>query len=165
MNVLDLILLACLVPAVIRGFSKGFIDQLVALLTVIIGIWISFRCSGLASGWLLPYLNEEVSPAVVQVIAFVLIMLAVALLLHLVGKAVKAILKFVLLGWVDRLLGIVFALIKAGVVIGLVVMLFNTLNAKLELVRPEILENSVLYGPIKDITYAIFPYFKELLVK
>ena len=164
MNVLDIILLVCLVPAVFQGFRKGLIDQLVSLLSVILGVWLSFRCSDLVSAWILPYLGE-VSPAVVQIIAFAVIMLAVAAGLYLVGKGLKAVLKFVLLGWVDKLFGMVFSLLKAGLVIGLLIILFSTVNDKLQLVKPEVLDASVLYGPIKEIAYAVFPFFKELLVK
>ena len=157
MNALDIILLICLVPAVVQGFAKGFIHQLVA------GAWLSFRFSGLVCTWLEPYL--EVSPAVLQAIAFFLIMLVVMAVLALVGKAVRSILKFAMLGWLDKLLGMAFALLKAGLAIGIAVILFNTLNTKLELVKPEVLDQSVLYGHVKDIAYAVFPYFKELLVK
>ena len=163
MNALDIILLICLVPAVVQGIAKGFIHQLVSLVSVIAGAWLSFRFSGLVCTWLEPYL--EVYPAVLQAIAFFLIMLVVMAVLALVGKAVRSILKFAMLGWLDKLLGMAFALLKAGLAIGIAVILFNTLNTKLELVKPEVLDQSVLYGPVKDIAYAVFPYFKELLVK
>ena len=136
---------------------------LVSLVSVIAGAWLSFRFSGLVCTWLEPYL--EVSPAVLQAIAFFLIMLVVMAVLALVGKAVRSILKFAMLGWLDKLLGMAFALLKAGLAIGIAVILFNTLNTKLELVKPEVLDQSVLYGHVKDIAYAVFPYFKELLVK
>ena len=164
MNVLDIILLVILIPAVIQGFRKGLIAQLVSLLSVILGVWLSFRCSDLVCGWILPYLGD-VSPAVVQVIAFVVIMLAVAAGLYLVGKLIQAGLKLVLLGWVDKLFGMVFSLLKAGLLIGLLIILFSTINDKLELVSPEVLDKSILYTPIKNIAYAVFPFFKELLVK
>lgn len=164
MNVLDIILLVCLVPAAIEGFRKGLVSQVVSLLSIFLGAWLSFRFSGLVSTWIMPYLADA-SPALVQVIAFILIMLVAAAVLYLIGKAIKSLLKVVLLGGVDKLLGTVLALVKAGLVIGLLIILFNTVNTKFGLVKPEVLESSVLYGPIKDIAYAVFPYFKELLVK
>ena len=164
MNILDIILLVCLVPAAIEGFRKGLVSQVVSLLSLFLGAWLSFRLAGLVSDWITPYLADA-SPAMVQVIAFILVMVVVAALLYLVGKGIKALLKVVLLGGVDKLLGAVLGLLKTGLVIGLIIILFNTVNTKLELVKPEVLDGSVLYGPCKDIAYAVFPYFKELLVK
>ena len=51
----------------------------------------------------------------------------------------------------------------AELVVGLLVMLFNTLNTKVELVDEKILGDAVLYTPMKDLAYLVFPFFKELL--
>ena len=58
-----------------------------------------------------------------------------------------------------------FALLKAGLLIGIAIILFDTLNVKFEFVEEKVLDESVLYAPIRDIAYVIFPYLKELLLK
>ena len=70
-----------------------------------------------------------------------------------------------MLGWLDWILGVVFALLKAGLFIGICIVLFDTLNAKFEFVDNAVLDESVLYSPIRDIAYTVFPYLKELLLK
>ena len=52
MNVIDIILLICFVPAVIMGLRKGFIAQVIAIISIILGIWLSFQFSAALSGWL-----------------------------------------------------------------------------------------------------------------
>lgn len=163
MHVLDLILLLLLIPAAVQGFTKGFVAQLVAFLAVLVGAWVAYHFSGPAAGMVQPWL--EVSPAALQVVLFAVLFLGVVLVLNLIGKGIRAILKFAMLGWADKLLGVALGLLKAGIVIGLAVILFNTVNTKLELVSPDVLGQSVLYGPVKDIAYTVFPYLKELLVK
>lgn len=163
MDTLDIIILICFIPAIIRGLQKGFIEQAVALVSLVLGAWLAFRFSSVVSGWLHPYL--EVSETVLNVISFAVIVIAVVLILFLLGRLLTGIVNLVLLGWLDRLLGLVFAILKAALIIGLAVVLFDTLNLKFEFVKAEVLDVSVLYNPIKDLAYAIFPYLKELIFK
>lgn len=159
MNTVDIILLVCLAPAIIQGLIKGFTTQAAAVLGIIVGVWASFKFSDMVSGWIAPYL--EVSPEVLHVISFAVVLIAVIIGLSLLAKALQGVLKLAMLGWLDKLLGVVFALVKALLLIGLLILLFDSLNAKFEFVKPETMEGSVLYPAIKDIAYTVFPYFKE----
>ena len=161
MSTPDIIILICFLPAIISGIMKGFIEQAVALVSLILGAWLAFKFSTVVSGWLQPYF--EVSETVLNVISFVVIMVAVVLVLFVLGKILTGVSKLVMLGWLDRLLGLVFALLKAGLIIGILIILFDTLNVKFE--EEKVLDESVLYGPIRDIAYMVFPYLKELLLK
>ena len=163
MATLDIILLVCLIPFVIRGIMKGFISQVVALASLILGAWLSFKFSDRVCTWIEPYL--EVSPQVLNIIAFVLILVVVIIGLNLLGKMLQGLLKLVMLGWADRLLGLVFALATGVPLVGLGVMLLDTLNVRFGFISEETLESSVLYSPLKDIANTVFPYIKEWLLK
>lgn len=163
MATLDIIILICFIPAIIRGLQKGFIEQAIALVSLILGAWLAFHFSTSISAWLQPYL--DVSETVLNIVSFVLIVLVVVILLFLLGKFLTGIVKLVMLGWLDRILGLVFALLKAALIVGIAIVLFDTLNLKFEFVKDEVLDASVLYNPIKDLAYTIFPYLKELLFK
>lgn len=163
MNTVDIIILVCFIPAIIRGIGKGFIEQAIALISIILGAWLAFKFSSVASAWLQPYL--DLSETVLNVVSFALIVLVVVIVLFLLGRLLAGIVKLVMLGWLDRLLGLVFAIVKAALVVGLLIILFDTVNVKFELVDSVVLDASVIYGPLKDIAYTIFPYLKELLLK
>ena len=163
MSTPDIIILICFLPAIISGITKGFIEQVIALVSLILGAWLAFKFSTVVSDWLKPYF--EVSETVMNVISFVVIMVAVVLVLFVLSKILTGMTKLVMLGWLDRLLGLVFALLKAGLIIGILIILFDTLNVKFEFVEEKVLDESVLYAPIRDIAYMIFPYLKELLLK
>ncbi|MBO6045001.1 MAG: CvpA family protein [Bacteroidales bacterium] len=163
MSTPDIIILICFLPAIISGITKGFIEQVIALVSLILGAWLAFKFSTVVSDWLKPYF--EVSETVMNVISFAVIMVAVVLVLFVLSKILTGVTKLVMLGWLDRLLGLVFALLKAGLIIGILIILFDTLNVKFEFVEEKVLDESVLYAPIRDIAYMIFPYLKELLLK
>ncbi len=163
MSTPDIIILLCFLPALIRGVMKGFIEQAVALVSLVLGAWLAFKFSTVVGEWLQPFF--KVSETVMHVISFAVIMIAVVLVLFVIGKLLTGISKIVMLGWLDRLLGLVFALLIAGLLVGIGIILFDTLNAKFELVDNAILDEAVLYSPLRDIAYTVFPYLKELLLK
>ena len=57
MATLDIILLICFIPGIIRGLSKGFLEQALALAGVVLSVWAAFRFSSLVCTWLKPYVN------------------------------------------------------------------------------------------------------------
>ena len=163
MSTPDIIILLCFLPALIRGVMKGFIEQAVALVSLVLGAWLAFKFSTVVGEWLQPFF--KVSETVMHVISFAVIMIAVVLVLFVIGKLLTGISKIVMLGWLDRLLGLVFALLIAGLLVGIGIILFDTLNAKFEFVDNAVLDEAVLYSPLRDIAYTVFPYLKELLLK
>jgi len=163
MNALDIIILLCFIPAIITGLRKGLVNQIFEIVSVIAGAWLSYRFSGLLCKYLAPYIDA--SEPIMHVIAFVVIMIVTVLIFRLIGKGVEAIVKLVLLGWLNKLLGIVFAVLKIGLILGLIIIVFNTINSQVGIVKEEVLSSSVLYEPLKNLAYSIFPYFKELLTK
>ncbi len=161
MNVLDIILLLCFVPAIIGGLRRGFIAQVVAIISIILGIWLSFKFSAVLSGWLGQWI--EAGEQVLHVISFAVIMILAILALAAVGKLIEATVKIILLGWLNRLLGLIFALLKYALIIGLLLMLFNSLNGQFHLVNQKVLDSSLLYGPLLNMANSVFPYLKALI--
>lgn len=161
MNTLDIVILICLIPFLISGFLKGFIAQLAAIVSVIVGAWLSFRFTGIICRWAGQYV--EMPDNLAYVVIFTLIMVVVILLFALIGRLLKKVIKIAMLGWFDHLLGLIFSLIVALLVMGVIVILFNTLNTTFGFVPEEKLSASVIYTGIKDFAYKAFPYFKSLI--
>ena len=163
MNPLDIILLICFLPAVIRGLSKGFLEQAICLAGLFVSVWAAFRFSELVCGWIQPYL--EVSETLLHVISFALVLVAISVGALLLAKLLTKIFEVAMLGWLNKLLGVAFGILVTMLVLGVFVVLFDTLNVRFELVKGDILDESILYGAVKDFAYFIFPYLKELLLK
>lgn len=160
MNILDIVLLVCLIPAVIQGLRKGFIAQVVAIISLVLGGWLAYRFSSAVTEWLGQWISAS-GPAL-NIIAFILIFAIVVTLLFLLGKILEASIKIILLGWLNKLLGLVFSLFKYVLVIGLLIILFDSINGKFSLVSDEFLDSSFLYSGIRSISWSVFPYLKSL---
>ena len=161
MNILDAIILIALIPAIIQGLRKGFISQAISIISVIAGIWASARFANMVTAWVSQYITA--SEQILKIIAFALILVIVFIILGVLGKLLEGVLKLVMLGWVNKLLGVVFSLFKTFLIIGLVIIAFNALNNSFGIIKPEVISDSVLYEPVKSLADAIFPYIKSML--
>ena len=163
MATLDIILLICFIPGIIRGISKGFLEQALSLAGIVVSVWAAFKFSALVCTWLKPYLS--LSETTLNVVAFALILVAVCLVVLIVAKLLTKVLEMSMLGWLDKILGLVFALVVNGLLLGVFVILFDTLNLKFGFVKPEVLDGSVVYTTLRDFCYLVFPYLKAFFFK
>lgn len=159
MNVLDIVILLLFLPGIIRGISKGFIEQAVSLAGIVASVWLAFRFSSLLSEKLKDFIT--IPEGALKIVAFIIILVAVSILVFIVAKLLTGVIKMANLGWINRLLGFILAIAVSAVVLGLVAIFFDSINTKFELVTSPVLTESVLYGALKDFGYAVFPYLKE----
>ena len=163
MATLDIILLICFIPGIIRGISKGFLEQALSLAGIVVSVWAAFKFSALVCTWLKPYLS--LSETTLSVVAFALILVAVCLAVLIVAKLLTKVLEMSMLGWLDKILGLVFALVVNALLLGVFIILFDTLNLKFGFVKPEVLDGSVVYTTLRDFCYLVFPYLKAFFFK
>ena len=105
------------------------------------------------------------SETLLNVVSFALILIGVSVLALLLAKLLTKVIEMMMLGWLNRLLGALMACLTTLIVLGVVIVLFDTINLKFDLVHSPILDDSLLYGKIKDLAYIAFPYLKQLLLK
>ncbi len=160
MGAIDIVILACFLPAVVLGLKRGLVGQIVALAVVVLGIHLSLKFSGALQG----YLSQMVSwdPFWTKAVSFTAIFLAVALLLGLLGKLVEKVLKIAMLGWLNRLLGMLVAVATASLVVGTLVYIVNSANQLLQFLPEEQLARSRFYTPLLNLVESVFPLLKSL---
>lgn len=161
MTILDIILLLCFVPAIVSGISKGFVSQAVQVVAIILGAWAAFHFSSGICSWLSQYLT--IDQTVLKVIAFVLVIIVISIILNLLGNALTRLLHALSLGWFNGILGVLFGIIKVGIILGLLIMVFEGLNSSLQLVDSASLDGSKVYVMLRDLTETVFPYLKGLV--
>lgn len=161
MNSLDVVLLILFIPGIIRGISKGFLEQAIALVGIVISVWAAFKFLGPVCSLLGQYVSF--SEDLLKVLAFLLILVTVSLVVLLLAKLLTKVIEMALLGWLNKVLGVVSAVLVTAVVLGVIIILFDTVNVQFSLVKSDILETSVMYNLLKDFGYFIFPFLKQLI--
>ena len=162
MNILDIILLVCFIPAIISGLRKGFIAQVVAIISIVLGVWLSVKSATLVGSWISQWI--EASPQLINIISFAIIFIAVAVLLFTIGKLIEATIKIIMLGWLNKLLGVLFSMLKCILIVGFLIIVFGAVNGQFHIVSEKYLAESVMYTAFRDIAYSVFPYFKRLIM-
>ncbi len=161
MNIIDIILLLCFIPAIINGIRKGLIAQVIAILVLILGTWLSYKFATLVGIWMVQWIDS--SQQLLNIIAFIIIFIIVALVLNMVGNLLEKTIKIILLGWLNRLLGVVFSLLKWFLILGLLILVFDALNGTFHFVAKEYVDQSFLYKPMLNLVNKMFPYIKGLV--
>lgn len=161
MALLDIIILCCFVPAVFIGLKRGLTLQLVSLAVIYFGVKFAIHFSPKLAAWFVNII-PTMPDIWAKCIAFVLIFLVIALILGLVGKLADNIIKISMLGWLNRLLGLLSALIVCAIVMAVLVSLADSLNNTLNFIPKEKLAESRLYPVLLDLSKTLFPRLKEL---
>lgn len=163
MGIIDILIVIALLPSIYFGFKNGFIKQLIALAVIILGIILSLRFSDVVSQWLMTLITVNESGVVwVKIASFILIFVAVAIILNLLGTLLEKIIHITLLGALNRLLGFVFSFLKFAFVVGLVIYFVDSINQLTHFIPQEKIDESALYTPFLTAIKSIFPYLNSL---
>ena len=154
MNILDIIILICLVPSLIQGLRKGFISQANAIISIIAGVWASAKFANVLGVQLAEYITA--SEQILKIVSFAIILTLTFLVLGVLSRMLESIVNFVMLGWVNKLLGAAFAFVKGVLILGLILNIITTLSGGI--VNSEVFSESALYPVINSIANTIFPY-------
>lgn len=103
---IDIISICLLVFAIIKGWRNGFVVAVFSLLAFIIGLAAALKLSAVVAQYLSDTTN--ISQRWLPVLAFAIVFFIVVLLVRLGAKAIEAALKVVMLGWLNKLGGMLF---------------------------------------------------------
>ncbi|WP_367755985.1 CvpA family protein [Flavobacterium sp. WC2430] len=155
MGILDIVLGALLIYALFKGMKNGLFVELASLISLILGIYIAIKFS---------YVVREVasshvswSPKYIEIIAFGLTFIAVVIVVHLLAKVLTGIMDFAFLGWINKLAGGFFSVIKTILLLSIVLNLFQKININNMLTKQETLDKSMFYNPIQETSKFIYP--------
>ncbi|MBR0246001.1 MAG: CvpA family protein [Bacteroidales bacterium] len=161
MNTLDIVILILFIPGIIRGITKGFMEQAISLAGIVLSVYVAYHFSSYACNFIQKYIT--VSETVLHILGFTATLIAVLIVVLLLAKLFTKAVEMASLGWLNKALGFLFSILTTALVLGLLAIVFDTLNVKFGLVKSNILQDSVLYGHLKDFGYLVFPYMKQLL--
>ena len=159
MNFLDIFLAAVLLFGLVRGLWKGFFVELASFVSLIIGIFIAIKFSGFTADFLRK--ESESDSHYIEIAAFAITFILVVVGIILLAKVFTKIADFTALGWLNRLLGGIFGLLKMLFILSVLLHFFQKINFNGNLVSEEKLNESVLYNPVKETSEFIFPVLSD----
>ena len=152
----DIIIGLFIVWGAIQGVRQGFVKQVFSLVALLLGIWGACHFSHVLHPFLVNMLSLSEKWATIT--AFLLTFVIVVLGVHLLGLLVDRLLHLISLGLLNRLAGLVFGVLKTGIILSVFICILNGLNGMFHVVSPETIEESTLYPFLGKIAPALFPY-------
>ena len=159
MNLLDLFILIPIVWGCIRGFSKGLILELTTFIGMILGVIAAFYFWKDLSDLLSAYFSF--GPIALKFISYSIIFLAVMLIAWIIGKIITKIVDLVLLGWLNKLLGAVFGLLKGVIVAALLLMIIVFFDKNEKVITHQAKEKSMFYQALSAIIPDYILYYQK----
>ncbi len=158
MNYLDIIIALPLLWGIYRGFTKGLIISVASLLALILGVYAAIHFSSFFGGYVEKWFNPD--PRHLKVISFTLTFILVVIFVKLLGWGLDKLIKAIALGFVNRLLGVLFNLLKWALIVSVLISIMDSAERTKTIINEKVKDESILYRPISRIATFVFPYLK-----
>ena len=159
MNFIDIIFFISIILAAFRGFKKGFIIELFTFLSLFIAIYTAFNFSDSLIEILIERL--EISLDYLPIISFVIIFLITGSTVYFAGIVFQKFISLVQLGLLNRILGVMFSILKIVLLFGFLIYFTELFDPKGEYIADSIKSKSLVYFPIQRIMDIFVPSLEE----
>lgn len=161
--ILDIIVVIILILAIIKGYQRGLIIGLFSFIALFVGLAAAIKLSTVVAGYIGK--SVKVSDQWLPIIAFAVVFIIVVLLVRLVAKLIEKSVQFAMLGWVNRIGGIIFYTALYLTIVS--VLLFYA--EQIKLLQPATIDKSVTYHYIQPLgpkainaLGSVLPFFKNM---
>ena len=155
-----------MVLALFKGFQRGLIVGLFSFVALLVGLAAALKLSTVVAGYLGDSVN--ISAEWLPLVSFLLVFVGVVLLIRLGAKAIESAVEVVMLGWLNKLGGVL--LYMAMYILVYSVLLFYA--SKMELLQTATIEKSMTYewiqplGPkVIGVIGDLLPWFKDMFAE
>lgn len=123
LNPIDIVLAIPLLWGAVRGFRRGLILEITALVALFLGAYAALFGSDIVAEWL--DAHYAIGKAYLGLVSFAVTFLAVAVGVHLLGRILEKIVDITALKMLDRIGGVIFAAGRAWLMLSIVLLLIQ----------------------------------------
>ncbi|MBS1621785.1 MAG: CvpA family protein [Bacteroidetes bacterium] len=163
---LDIIFIVVVIIAMVRGYQRGLIVGVFSFVALIVGLAAAIKLSTVVAGYFGK--STQISEQWLPLLSFALVFLVVVLLVHLAARIIEKSIQVVMLGWLNRLGGMVFNIALYVTVFSVVLFYVE----QMKLIQPETVNQSLTYpfvhpwGPKAINAFAsLVPVFKNMFTE
>ncbi len=159
MNYVDIIIIIPLLWGLYKGFSKGLIIEAATLIAFGLAVWGAVKFHDFLSLWMTDSLGW--TSKYLPLISFAVIFIGVLLIVFGIAKLLERFVKAVSLGFVNKLGGAIFGMLKFGLLLSMLIFFLEAINKSVSFIPDETKKNSLLYGHIQKIAPTVIPGLNE----
>ena len=152
MGIVDIVLLIVIGLFGLSGMRRGFLSQVVWVVALLVGIWLSVRFSRYISAVLVSRFTLW---------AFGIIFGGAVVGIYLLSRVLEGTLRTLRLAWLDKVLGLAVGMLKGVLLISVLLSLLTRAGVMGRIVAPAATGRSFLYEPVRRVAPGVFPYLKD----
>ena len=157
MNFLDLIILVPLIWCGIKGAKNGLVMEVLSLLALVAGVFVSLRFSHLVGQWF------SIKGEYARIICFVIMFAGVAIGLYFLGRVLSHWANRSSLGLFNRIGGLIISFGKVFVILSVMIYFWNKIDPQEQILTKEKRDGSLSFRFLERTTYQFWPIMQETI--
>ncbi|KRD62662.1 colicin V production protein [Flavobacterium sp. Root935] len=159
MSFFDIIVAALLAFSLYKGIKNGLFVEVASFISLLLGIYLAIKFSSLMTGMISKHVSWN--PTNIQLTAFILTFILVVIGVYFLAKILTGIADFAMLGWMNKLGGGLFRILKTILILSVFIALFEKINFNNTFAKKETLDNYIFYNPVKKVAAFVYPSIEK----
>ncbi|WP_291147422.1 CvpA family protein [Flavobacterium sp. UBA7680] len=159
MSFFDIIVAALLVYSLYKGIKNGLFVEVASFISLLLGIYLAIKFSSLIADMISKHVSWN--PNNIQITAFILTFILVVIGVYFLAKILTGIADFAMLGWMNKLGGGFFRILKTILILSIFIALFEKINFNNTFAKKETLDKSIFYNPVKKVAAFVYPSIEK----
>lgn len=159
MNYIDIILIVPLLWGLYKGFTKGLIIEAASIIALGLAVWGGIKFSDFLTVYMQEHFDWKTK--YLPVVSFSVLFLGILIGVYAIAKLLEKVVKAVALGFVNKLAGGLFGMLKFGLIMSILIFVLNAIEKSVPFIPAGIKKESLLYEPVGKIAPLVIPGLKE----
>lgn len=143
MNPFDIFIIIVLSYSIIRGLFRGLVKEVSSVIGVLGGFYAAYSYYPMAAKLLSGIVKDQ---SYLNILSFLIIFCGILIVISILGVVIKYLLNVAFLGWIDRICGVGFGLIKGVLIVTVMFIILTTFLSKgTPLIKQSILAPHVIW--------------------
>jgi membrane protein required for colicin V production len=143
MNPFDVLIIIILGYSLVRGLFRGLIKEVSSIIGVLCGFYSAYAYYAVLAK---PLSGIITNPSYLNILSFLIIFCSVLITISILGVIIKYLLNVAFLGWIDRLCGVGFGIIKGVLIVSVLFIILTTFLPKgAPLIKKSVLAPHVIW--------------------
>jgi membrane protein required for colicin V production len=143
MNPFDIFIIIVISYSIIRGLFRGLVKEVSSIIGVLGGFYAAHSYYPMIAKLLAGIVKDQ---SYLNIMSFLIIFCGILIVISILGVVIKYLLNVAFLGWIDRICGVGFGLIKGVLIVTVIFIILTTFLSKgTPLIKKSILAPHVIW--------------------
>ncbi len=127
MNPFDVFIIIVLGYSIVRGLFRGLVKEVSSIFGVLGGFYAAYSYYPMVAKLLSGFIKD---PSYLNILSFLIVFCSILIIISILGIVIKYLLNVAFLGWIDRICGVGFGLIKGVLIVTVLFIILTTFLPK-----------------------------------